>query len=163
MDAITTEDRTTILYKDWRSVDSIVQGDLPLRITDNPTKKLCDAARYSIFESLVEDDLRPDGEVLWLTATCSRDQTARLRFGTSTHRSILFIDPTEMNRLGLRVGEIVTLETVSVDGVQRRLAGMMLVSHKLPTRCCIAYCRGANLPVIGAIPVRIMRSASGAV
>ena len=139
-------------------------------------------AQFSVFEGLAEDERQHDPGVLWLTTMRSHDQYNTTLYSNSDRyrgvfdqRMVLFLDPAEIDRLGLAAGDLVTVETVSTDGVQRRLSGLKLVSHGLPPGCCGAYYPEANplmplyaydaqsgTPAAKAIPVRIIRPAATA-
>ena len=116
-------------------------------------------AQFSVFEGLVEDERQHDGQVLWLTTVRSHDQYNTILYSNSgryrgvfNQRMVLFLDLAEMGRLGLTAGVRVAVETVSTDGVQRRLDGLTLVAHSLPERCCGAYYPEANPPHAAVCP-----------
>jgi len=138
-------------------------------------------AQFSVFEGLVEDDRQHDPQVFWLTTMRSHDQYNTTLYSNSdryrgvfNQRMVLFLDPAEIERLGLAQGDLVTVETISLDGVKRRVTGLKIVSHSLPKGCCGAYYPEANplmplyahdaqsgTPAAKAVPVRIVREAVG--
>lgn len=78
------------------------------------------------------------------------------------------MNPSDLARLSLRDGEIVTLATVANDGVQRELTGLRVTAHNVPEGCCAGYypecnplipwwhhAEGSKTPAAKSIPVRI--------
>lgn len=128
-----------------------------------------------MFTGIEEDAHQDDPDALWLTTMRSHDQynttlyslSDRYR-GVFEQRRVLFINPREIERRGLRAGDAVRIRTISNDGVQREIAGFKLVAYRLPDGCCGAYYPEANpllplyahdpqsgTPSAKAIPVRI--------
>lgn len=146
------------------------------RIWATPSGK----AEFAVYEGVAEDSLQDDPTALWLTTMRSHDQynttlyshSDRYR-GVFNQRMVVFINADEMKRLGLAAGELVALETVSTDGVERRVEGFKVVPYSLPDGCCGAYYPETNplaplyardpqshTPSYKAIPVRIHRAAA---
>jgi anaerobic selenocysteine-containing dehydrogenase len=115
--------------------------------------------------------------VLQLTTLRSNDQfnttiygyTDRYRgiYGT---RMVLFINANDIERLGLREGEMVALATVTDDGVRREVNGFRVTRYDIPEGCCASYypecnpliplwhhAEGSHVPAAKAIPVRVVR------
>ena len=93
--------------------------------------------------------------------------------GVFNQRMVVFLNPTEIARRGLKDGESVALETISLDQEVRVVQGFRIVSYHLPDGCCGAYYPEANplvplglhdpqcnTPSFKAIPVRIRRMAT---
>jgi molybdopterin-dependent oxidoreductase alpha subunit len=91
----------------------------------------------------------------------------RLR-GLNGNRMILLISPREMQRAGLREGEIVTLTTDYTDGVEREVSGLTVTPYELPDGCLAGYYpelnplvpldhhdQASKTPAAKGVPVRI--------
>ena len=89
--------------------------------------------------------------------------------GISGTRTVLMLGRNDIDRLGLRDGQVVALETVSDDGVKRRVSGLRVAEHALPDGCCAGYypelnpliplwhhAKGSKVPAAKSIPVRIV-------
>jgi formate dehydrogenase major subunit len=145
------------------------------RIWATPSGK----AEFAVFENLEEDPHQNDPTALWLTTMRSHDQynttlysrSDRYR-GVFNQRMVVFLNDREIARQGVAAGDIVALETISTDGVTRRLDGFKVIAHRLPDGCCGAYYPEANplvplyardpqchTPSYKAVPVRIRRVA----
>lgn len=119
----------------------------------------------------------PD-DVMRLTTVRSNDQfnttvygyDDRLR-GIHGTRMVLMMNEEDMDRLGLREGETVNLETASADAVRREVQGFRIVKHAITKGCVAAYFPEASplvplghheprssTPAYKAIPVRVNRS-----
>ncbi len=133
-------------------------------------------AQFSAYPGLGEDPPVAEEGVLQLTTLRSHDQynttlyslSDRYR-GVFNQRLVVFLSPEEMKRRGLGIGALVALETVSTDGVQRRVEGLKVVPYRIPEGCCGAYYPETNplvplyardpqsgTPSSKAIPVRIV-------
>ena len=139
-------------------------------------------AEFAVFPGLAEDPHQDDPDALWLTTMRSHDQynttlyslSDRYR-GVFNQRRVLFINDAEMTRRNLRADDLVDIETIATDGVDRRIQGFKVVPYRLPDGCCGAYYPEANplvpldardpqsgTPSYKAIPVRLRSSAIGA-
>ena len=89
--------------------------------------------------------------------------------GIEGTRTVLMLAKNDIDRLGLRDGQVVALETVAHDGVRRRVAGLRITEHALPDGCCAGYypelnpliplwhhAKGSKVPAAKSIPVRIV-------
>ncbi|MFE1599018.1 FdhF/YdeP family oxidoreductase [Methylobacterium sp. ID0610] len=144
------------------------------RIWATPSGK----AQFSVYPGLGEGAPGDDAEVLRLTTLRSHDQynttlyslSDRYR-GVFNQRMVVFLSPEEMKRRGLGIGESVALETVSTDGVTRRVGGLKVVPYRVPDGCCAAYYPETNplvplyardpqsgTPSSKSIPVRLIRT-----
>ncbi len=139
-------------------------------------------AEFFLFDGVEEDPLQDDPDALWLTTLRSHDQYNTTLYSLSDRyrgvfgqRMVLFINPAEMKRNGIREGELVALETHSTDGVHRRVEGFKVVPYNLPDGCCGAYYPETNplvplyardpqshTPSSKAVPIRIRRTATEA-
>ena len=52
---------------------------------------------------------------------------------------------SDIDRLGLKVGQAVTLKTVADDGVDRQLRGMLVVAYNIPLGCIGGYYPECNV------------------
>jgi molybdopterin-dependent oxidoreductase alpha subunit len=121
-------------------------------------------------------------DVLQLTTFRSNDQFNttiygyRDRFrGVSGSRRVVFMNPLDVERLGLSREQLVDLTTAIDDGRRRSVQGFQVVPYDIPQGCCGAYMPEANplipldhhddharTPGYKATPVRITRSATAA-
>jgi molybdopterin-dependent oxidoreductase alpha subunit len=119
-------------------------------------------------------------DVLQLTTFRSNDQFNttiygyRDRFrGVSGSRRVVFMNPLDVERLGLSREELVDLTTAIEDGHRRTVQGLRIVPYNIPQGCCGAYMPEANplipldhhddhahTPAYKATPVRVTRSAT---
>ena len=89
--------------------------------------------------------------------------------GVSGTRDIVFINPADRDRLGLKDGQTVGLATVARDNVPRALRGLRVVPYDIPVGCLGAYYPECNVllplshhaeeshtPAAKAVPVRIV-------
>jgi molybdopterin-dependent oxidoreductase alpha subunit len=118
--------------------------------------------------------------VLQLTTMRSNDQfnttiygyTDRFR-GVHGTRRVVFMNPADIDKRGLRAGDLVDLRTAADDGVERVVRQFEVVSYEIPQGCCGAYFPEANplvplwhhdtkahTPAYKAIPITVARSAS---
>ena len=88
--------------------------------------------------------------------------------GIKNTRKVVLMNRSDIDRLGLKVGQLVTLTTVADDGVDRRLPGMIVVAYDLPLGCVGGYypecnvlmpiwhyAAGSKTPAAKSIPVTI--------
>ncbi|TDK32318.1 FdhF/YdeP family oxidoreductase [Rhizobium deserti] len=118
-----------------------------------------------------------DKDVLRLITLRSNDQFNTTVYGYSDRfrgvegtRMIVFLNPADMARLGLRDADIVTLETASSDNVARSRPGLRVVPYNIPEGCCGAYYPECNVliplaqhaeqskvPAAKSVPVRVVK------
>ena len=86
------------------------------------------------------------GEVLDLITLRSNDQFNTTVYGYHDRfrgidgtRDVLFMNRVDIARLGLRDGAKAAVETVSDDGVSRRLGGLRVVAYDIPPGNCGGY------------------------
>src|SRR6266851_2564706 len=139
-------------------------------------------ANFLLFDGLGEDPAEDDPDALWLTTVRSHDQynttlyslSDRYR-GVHGRRDVLFINPREIEKRGLKHDDRVDLFTLSTDGVERVIRNFLLVPYAFPAGSCAAYYPETNplvplyahdpicfTPSSKAIPIRIVRSSSAA-
>ncbi|WP_333587952.1 FdhF/YdeP family oxidoreductase [Phenylobacterium sp.] len=88
--------------------------------------------------------------------------------GIQGTRDVLLICAADMDRLGLEAGQVVALETVSDDGIDRRKDGLRVTPFDIPPGCLGAYypecnvlapvghhAQDAKTPAVKGIPVRV--------
>ncbi|MDV6317638.1 FdhF/YdeP family oxidoreductase [Chromohalobacter sp. HP20-39] len=97
-------------------------------------------------DMLTEDDSVPDathfqllsirGHDQFNTTVYSYDDRYRDIYGT---RSVVMMNPTDMEKHGFKAGHRVTLTAVSDDGIERQVSGFKLIAYDLPENCLGAY------------------------
>jgi molybdopterin-dependent oxidoreductase alpha subunit len=120
-------------------------------------------------------------EVLQLATLRSNDQFNTTIYGYSDRfrgvegtRHVVFMNQLDIDRLGLRAGLAVDLETAVDDGVQRRVHGLQIVPYNIPQGCAAAYYPECNplmplwhhdesskVPGYKALPVRVRAAEAG--
>ncbi len=120
-----------------------------------------------------------DDRVLQLTTLRSNDQFNTTIYGFDDRfrgvrgtRSVVFMNPADVHRLGLEPGASVDLRTAIDDGIERRVAGLRVVPYDIPPGCVAAYYPEINplvplshrdvksrTPGYKAVPVTVSRSA----
>ncbi len=88
--------------------------------------------------------------------------------GIDGSRDVVMLNQGDMDRLGLRTGQVVALETVADDGVPRVVEGLQVVPFDLPPGCAAGYYPELNpllplwhhateshVPAAKSIPVRL--------
>jgi molybdopterin-dependent oxidoreductase alpha subunit len=128
-------------------------------------------------KALDEDLDMPDvgHDVLRLMTLRSNDQFNTTVYGyddrfrgINNTRKVVLMNRSDIDRMGLKVGQAVTIKTVADDGVDRRLAGMLIVAYDIPIGCIGGYypeCNvlmpiwhyavGSKTPAAKAIPVTV--------
>ena len=146
------------------------------RVWHTPTGK----ANFVVPSALEEDLDMPEvgHDVLRLMTLRSNDQFNTTIYGYSDRfrgvdgtRMVVFINRDDMDRLGLREGETVTLRTSADDGVTRELPGLRVTPFDIPVGCVGSYypeanvllplwhhAKGSNTPAAKNIPVTLHRA-----
>jgi anaerobic selenocysteine-containing dehydrogenase len=128
-------------------------------------------------KSLREDSDMADGkgDILLMITLRSNDQFNTTIYGYDDRfrgihgtRSIVLMNANDSARLGLAEGEEVTIATVSDDGVDRKLAGLTVVTYNIPEGCIGTYYPESNVliplwhhaerskvPAAKSVPVRV--------
>jgi molybdopterin-dependent oxidoreductase alpha subunit len=92
--------------------------------------------------------------------------------GVYGQREVLFIHPDDLASLELQAGDLVDIETVWNDGIERRVSGFKIVPYNIPRGNLAAYYPetnplvplssvgdGTGTPTSKSVPVKISRSA----
>jgi molybdopterin-dependent oxidoreductase alpha subunit len=118
-----------------------------------------------------------DQDVLRLITLRSNDQFNTTIYGYHDRfrgihgtRMVVLMHRNDIDRLGFREGEQVSLVTEASDGVDRRLGGLTLLAYDIPEGCCAGYYPECNVlvplwhhaeramvPAAKSVPVRIIR------
>ncbi|MGI4957497.1 MAG: FdhF/YdeP family oxidoreductase [Janthinobacterium lividum] len=130
----------------------------PMPARERVWKTKTDKANFITPKGLDEDLDMPEvgHDILRLITLRSNDQfnttvygyTDRFR-GIHGTRDVVLMNKDDIERLDLKVGATVRLETSSKDGVYRALGGLAVVAYDIPVGCIGAYYPEANvlLPV----------------
>lgn len=151
------------------------QRDLPAKRREWHTAS--GRAQFVTPEALDEDlDMPGVGhDVLRLMTLRSNDQFNTTVYGYDDRfrgingiRTVVLMNRSDIDRLGLKVGQAVTLRTVADDGVDRHLSGLIVVAYDIPIGCIGGYypeCNvlmpvwhhavGSKTPAAKSIPVTI--------
>lgn len=65
--------------------------------------------------------------------------------GIKNTRKVVLMNRSDIDRMGLKVGQAVTLRTVAHDGVDRHLSGMLVVAYNIPLGCIGGYYPECNV------------------
>ncbi|GBR27711.1 formate dehydrogenase subunit alpha [Komagataeibacter oboediens DSM 11826] len=171
------------LYADFNT--RIRQGkgfSLPVpprqRIWNTPTGK----ANFLLFDGLDEDTPIGGPDMLRLSTIRSHDQynttvyTNNDRYrGVYNTRMVVFMNKDDMAARGLVDGAMADLETISTDGTQRRVDGLMVMPYPMPRGSIAGYYPELNpllplshfdqiagTPAAKSIPVRVTAAAPAA-
>ncbi|MBC7801142.1 MAG: FdhF/YdeP family oxidoreductase [Gemmatimonadaceae bacterium] len=138
-------------------------------------------ANFIVPDSLVSDTFsegRERADVMRLITTRSNDQFNTTVYGYSDRfrgvegtRQVVFMNVKDIARLGFKPADVVTLATVSEDGVTRELAGLRIVPYVIADGCIAAYFPECNVlvpiwhhderamtPAVKSVPVRMRRT-----
>lgn len=103
-------------------------------------------AEFTAPERLSALGAPPEGREMTLVSLRSNDQFNTTIYGFSDRlrgieggRDIVLVNPEEMQRLGLRPDQRVSLECAVEDGTARRVADLRVVPYDLPDACVAAY------------------------
>ena len=122
-----------------------------------------------------------DRDVLRMITLRSNDQFNTTVYGYDDRfrgirgtREVLLMNRADVERLALRDGDTVRVETQSSDGIERALAGLTVVAYDIPPGCVGAYYPEANVllpmshyavgsktPAAKSIPVRVLKQDEG--
>jgi anaerobic selenocysteine-containing dehydrogenase len=91
--------------------------------------------------------------------------------GVSGTRMVLFVNPADIARAGLKEGETVGLATAIEEATQRRVDGFIVHAYNIPEGCLAGYypecnplvplshhARGSFVPAVKGVPVRIIKA-----
>lgn len=65
--------------------------------------------------------------------------------GIKNTRKVVLMNRSDIDRLGLKIGQPVTLRTVADDGVDRKLSGLLVVAYNIPIGCIGGYYPECNV------------------
>ena len=128
-------------------------------------------------------DAGTDDKVLRLITLRSNDQFNTTVYGYHDRfrgiegtRMVVLMNRGDIDRLGLEEGELVGMQTVADDHVDRRMHGFKVVPYDIPAGCVGAYYPEANaliplyqhaersfVPAAKSVPVRMLKPAPGIV
>ncbi|WP_267361154.1 MULTISPECIES: FdhF/YdeP family oxidoreductase [unclassified Methylobacterium] len=151
------------------------QRDLPAKRREWHTES--GRAIFVTPTALDEDADMPDvgHDILRLMTLRSNDQFNTTVYGyhdrfrgIKNTRKVVLMNRSDIDRLGLKVGQPVTLRTVAHDGIDRALSGLLVVAYDIPIGCIGGYypeCNvlmpiwhyaiGSKTPAAKAIPVTV--------
>ncbi|MCJ2019325.1 FdhF/YdeP family oxidoreductase [Methylobacterium sp. E-065] len=151
------------------------QRDLPAKRREWHTES--GRAIFVTPTGLDEDTDMPDvgHDILRLMTLRSNDQFNTTVYGyhdrfrgIKNTRKVVLMNRSDIDRLGLKVGQPVTLRTVAHDGIDRTLSGLLVVAYDIPIGCIGGYypeCNvlmpiwhyaiGSKTPAAKAIPVTV--------
>ena len=128
------------------------QRDLPVKRREWRTKT--GRATFVTPEGLDEDlDMPSVGhDTLRLMTLRSNDQFNTTVYGyddrfrgINNTRKVVLMNRSDIDRMGLKVGQAVTLKTVADDGFDRKLHGMLVVAYNIPIGCIGGYYPECNV------------------
>ena len=128
------------------------QRDLPANRRDWHTES--GRANFVTPTGLDEDADMPDvgHDVLRLMTLRSNDQFNTTVYGyydrfrgIKNTRKVVLMNRSDIDRLGLKIGQPVTLRTVADDGVDRKLSGLLVVAYDIPIGCIGGYYPECNV------------------
>lgn len=90
--------------------------------------------------------------------------------GIQGSRMVVLMNPDDIRRRGLHENDMITLQTIANDGVERRLSGLRVHAYDVPPGCIAGYypecnvllplwhhAKQSKVPAAKSIPVRILR------
>jgi len=109
--------------------------------------------------------MRADGQ--FNTTIYNEDDRFR---GIQGGRYVVFMNPEDMEKEGLKQGDIVTLSTEAGDAIERTLSELQVVPYDIPRRTIAGYypecngliplwhyAEGSKVPAAKSIPVRVSK------
>jgi molybdopterin-dependent oxidoreductase alpha subunit len=172
------------IYKDFAEKIKDPKGfhlDVPPRRREwrTPNGK----ANFLLFQGLLVDDDVTEPGMFRLSTIRSHDQfnttiysnSDRYR-GVYNDRMVLFMNASERAERGLAEKEVISLETISEDGISRRVDGLTVIDYPMPRGALAGYYPELNpllplghfdeisgTPAAKSIPVRIVAKAAAEV
>lgn len=157
----------------------------PLPASHREWKTKTGKANFITPRGLDEDlDMPETGhDVMRLITLRSNDQFNTTVYGYSDRfrgidgtRAVVLMNRSDIDRMGLAVGQTVTLVTDAKDGVDRRLGGLAVVAYDIPAGCIGGYypecnvlmpiwhyAEGSKVPAAKSVPVRVVAQSVGVV
>jgi anaerobic selenocysteine-containing dehydrogenase len=156
----------------------------PLPAAKRQWKTKSGKAEFLTPESLSEDtdkpETPPDALRLMTLRSDSQFNTTiyniedRFR-GVKGTRMVILMNKADIEKRQLREGQIITLQTVANDGIDRRLEGLQVKAYEIPEGCIGGYypecnvllplwhyAKESKVPAAKSIPVRIIDASSDA-
>ncbi|MBH3318475.1 FdhF/YdeP family oxidoreductase [Serratia ureilytica] len=126
---------------------------MPLPPTERQWPTATGKAMFSVFSGLHEDETTADKDTLRLITLRSHDQYNTTIYalddryrGVFGRRDVLFMNDSDLQRLGLEHGDVVDLET-ALPGSTQRLEGITVIAYNISAGSVGAYYPEANVLV----------------
>ncbi|HFF9487007.1 FdhF/YdeP family oxidoreductase [Serratia bockelmannii] len=126
---------------------------MPLPPTERQWPTTTGKAMFSVFSGLHEDETIADQDTLRLITLRSHDQYNTTIYalddryrGVFGRRDVLFMNDSDLQRLGLEHGDVVDLET-ALPGSTQRLEGITVIAYNISAGSVGAYYPEANVLV----------------
>ncbi|CAI2422614.1 FdhF/YdeP family oxidoreductase [Serratia marcescens] len=126
---------------------------MPLPPTERQWPTTTGKAMFSVFSGLHEDEITTDKDTLGLITLRSHDQYNTTIYalddryrGVFGRRDVLFMNDSDLQRLGLEHGDVVDLET-ALPGSTQRLEGITVIAYNISAGSVGAYYPEANVLV----------------
>ncbi|WP_164067155.1 FdhF/YdeP family oxidoreductase [Serratia marcescens] len=126
---------------------------MPLPPTERQWPTTTGKAMFSVFSGLHEDEITTDKDTLRLITLRSHDQYNTTIYalddryrGVYGRRDVLFMNDSDLQRLGLEHGDVVDLET-ALPGSTQRLEGITVIAYNISAGSVGAYYPEANVLV----------------
>jgi molybdopterin-dependent oxidoreductase alpha subunit len=149
----------------------------PLPARERVWKTETGKANFTVPKSLNENPDVParEDDVLQLVTVRSNDQFNTTIYGYHDRfrgvkgtRMVLFMNAHDIERRGVRDGDLVTVSTAVDDGIVREVSGLRVTVYDIPDGCCAAYYPECNpliplwhhaerskVPAAKSVPIRI--------
>ena len=112
----------------WKTPSAKANFITPRGFDEDPDMPLTDSGVLRLMTMRSDDQFN--------TTVYSLDDRFRGVYGT---RQVLFMNWADIERLGLTVGERVSVTTVTNDGVPRSVAGLRVTAYDIPVGCAAGY------------------------
>lgn len=126
---------------------------MPLPPTERQWPTATGKAMFSVFSGLHEDEITTDKDTLRLITLRSHDQYNTTIYalddryrGVFGRRDVLFMNDSDLQRLGLEHGDVVDLET-ALPGSTQRQEGITVIAYNISAGSVGAYYPEANVLV----------------
>ncbi|EIT7182844.1 FdhF/YdeP family oxidoreductase [Serratia sp. SRS-8-S-2018] len=136
---------------------------MPLPPTERQWPTATGKAMFSVFSGLHEDQIAAEQDTLRLITLRSHDQYNTTIYalddryrGVFGRRDVLFMNDSDLQRLGLEHGDVVDLET-ALPGSTQRLEGITVIAYNISAGSVGAYYPEANV----LVPLHYIDEGSG--
>ncbi|MFZ4832143.1 FdhF/YdeP family oxidoreductase [Rouxiella sp. Mn2063] len=126
---------------------------MPLPPTERKWPTATGKAMFSVFSGLHENEIVPGEDILRLITLRSHDQYNTTIYamddryrGVFGRRDILFMNDSDLQRLGLEHGDVVDVET-ALPGCSQRMEGLTVIAYSISPGSVGAYYPEANVLV----------------